>query len=247
MIIQLTDTHLLADPRQLFKGINPYDHLARVIEQIRGLAPQLVLVTGDLVHDDSAQGYRNLLGLLQTLPCPVRCLPGNHDAVPLMQSILATDQVNCQSLIEYGDWLCVLLDSSQPGQVGGRLGAERLHDLERVLNNHPGRDVIVAMHHPLLPCGSRWLDQQRVADAAAVWPLLLNAPCRVRAVVSGHIHQEFATEHLGIAVYGTPATAVQFRVHSADYALDDGLPAYRWLRPGPGGRLTSGIVRLNQF
>ena len=45
-------------------------------------------------------------------------------------------------------------------------------------------------------------------------------------------------------VYTTPATCFQFRSNSADFALGDQPPGYRWIELHPEGKLTTGCVFL---
>lgn len=74
-IIQVSDLHLSGE-FPLF--LHNWRALAR---RIRGLAPDLVLATGDLAlaEPDRADDLRFARAELDALGCPVRVLPGNHD------------------------------------------------------------------------------------------------------------------------------------------------------------------------
>ena len=58
-ILQLTDTHLFADPGGRLLGQNTRHTLELALDLATGTSDgfDLVLLTGDLVHDESWEGY----------------------------------------------------------------------------------------------------------------------------------------------------------------------------------------------
>ena len=80
-VLQITDTHLFADSQGCLLGLNTEQSLQAVISQIRAHrhATDLILATGDLVHDGTAAAYRRIFSHLGSFDQPVYCLPGNHD------------------------------------------------------------------------------------------------------------------------------------------------------------------------
>ena len=61
-ILQFTDCHIFSTAEGRFEGVDTAASLARVIDRINGSeSPDLVLVTGDLVHDGGATAYERLL------------------------------------------------------------------------------------------------------------------------------------------------------------------------------------------
>jgi Icc protein len=74
-LLQLSDPHLLADPMALCRGRLPWLQLGEALRQARlsvggtwGPA-DLLLISGDLCHDDSWLGYAVLRDLLSASPC----------------------------------------------------------------------------------------------------------------------------------------------------------------------------------
>src|SRR3569833_4690610 len=122
---QLTDTHLAADPAAALMGVNVLDSLRCVVSaaQADRPLPDLVVVTCDLVHDESVEGYRLLADTLRELPAPVYCLPGNHDAPARMREALTGEAVRYARLWLGSRWQVILLDSAEAGQASGRLSA----------------------------------------------------------------------------------------------------------------------------
>ena len=78
--------------------------------------PDLILATGDLVHEPTAEGYNKLLGVLQSAAAPVFCLPGNHDRPAMMDEMLNTDSIQTCKSVRCGEWEFILLDSVLEGE-----------------------------------------------------------------------------------------------------------------------------------
>ncbi|HHH44389.1 MAG TPA: phosphodiesterase, partial [Gammaproteobacteria bacterium] len=79
-VVQVTDTHLYADPDGCLLGLNTRYCLAQVIDLVRSeRSPDLLVVSGDLTHDGSPQAYRHVQEAFRRIGAPVWCLPGNHD------------------------------------------------------------------------------------------------------------------------------------------------------------------------
>ncbi|MCE6984277.1 phosphodiesterase, partial [Pseudomonas frederiksbergensis] len=75
-LVQLTDSHLFADPQGTLLGMNTRDSLQRVIERVRAEQPRidLVLATGDLSQDGSLASYASFRDLTASLKAPARWL-----------------------------------------------------------------------------------------------------------------------------------------------------------------------------
>ncbi|HEY9846754.1 MAG TPA: metallophosphoesterase, partial [Candidatus Caenarcaniphilales bacterium] len=90
VIAQLSDLHLFAEVEQQLMGVVTFDALQAVLEHLQALQPQpdILLLTGDLSHDETQASYECLQDLLALLKIPVYWLAGNHDSLPLMQQVL---------------------------------------------------------------------------------------------------------------------------------------------------------------
>ncbi|MEW7975911.1 MAG: hypothetical protein AB2814_00155 [Candidatus Sedimenticola endophacoides] len=66
----------------------------------------------------------------------------------------------------------------------------------------------------------------------------------VRAILWGHIHQQFEGWRSAVRMMGCPSTCIQFAPGKADFALDDLPPGYRWLELRPDCGIDSAVVRL---
>ena len=81
LIAQISDTHIRPKGVLAMGRVDTAGHLARAVAHIMALrpAPDVVLVTGDLVDAGMAEEYAHLRELLAPLPMPVHLIPGNHD------------------------------------------------------------------------------------------------------------------------------------------------------------------------
>lgn len=239
-LIQLTDLHLQADPQAKLRGVCCQQSLDDVLDHLQRHHSDfdLMVLTGDLTHDELPQTYHRLRELLHDWLDRIVLIPGNHDSRaaiklafsgivgPALQSRTA-ESVNAESINferQLGDWLLVGLDTLQPGSTAGRLGSSQIEWLDQRLAQHGERPSLVFLHHPAVSVQCRWLDAIGLEDADQLLQVLDQRP-HVRAVVSGHIHQDFRTERGPIEHLATPATAVQF-VPETDK------PEYEALPPG---------------
>ncbi len=244
-LLQFTDTHLLADRQGRLLGLNTHESLKCVLDLSRKnhRQPDLVLVTGDLVHDGSDSGYAHLQEYFQAFDAPVLLLAGNHDEGRQLREATTGGPARLAKQIERGGWQIVLLDSSIAGSDGGRLADSELALLDRLLSESPALPALVCLHHQPVPMGSRWLDTMVLENAGEFFAILDRHP-RVCGVLWGHVHQEYDDTRNGVRMLATPSTCFQFKPHSAEFALDAMPPGYRWLDLYPDGRIDSGVCRL---
>jgi Icc protein len=247
-VVQLSDTHLFADPSRCLAGLNTQMSFRQTLELLksRHWPADLVLATGDLVHDGSPSGYARLRSQLAALEVPVYCIPGNHDESEQLRRGVNRGPVRWVPYARHGAWAFVFLDSTVPGSDGGHLSRAELARLERALDRHPDLQVLVALHHQPVPIGSDWLDTMAVDNRAALFRILDRAT-QVRGVVWGHVHQGFEQQRNGVRLLGAPSTCVQFRPGAATFALDHATPGYRWLELHPDGRIETGVERLETY
>lgn len=244
MIAQITDCHLLAEAGERLHGLDPDESLARVLEVVRASSPEVVVASGDLTETGAPDAYRRLKVLLQTLDCPVACLPGNHDDVGAMRRHLLGDGIEMPGSLAVGEWRLYLLDDTVPGRPEGRLGASRLAELEWHLHGQRGRKKGVFVHHQPVATDSPWIDDMGLTDGDSLMELL-GRDGDVALVAFGHIHHAFTARRNGIRLYGTPATSFQARPAKPRFELDTANgPGFRWFRLFPEGTLETGVTRV---
>lgn len=246
-LVQITDCHLGEQAGTRLLNVDTDRSLAAVLALVKRQQPHIdaLLMTGDLSDSGSVAAYRRVLAATADLAATVRWLPGNHDSAATMQQVLGDDPRLQRDLL-LGDWQIIALDSAVPGKVGGHLGAAELAGLRECLRREPRRHALICVHHPPLPVGCEWIDDQMIANAAEFWREI--APfTQVRVVLSGHVHQEFEARRGDIRVLATPSTCVQFTPRSAGFSVDTVAPGYRWFDLHADGRIDTGVERLRDY
>ena len=248
-IVQITDPHLFQDTNGELLGINTQASFSQVLSEIQQQQYDydLVLATGDLVQDNSDEGYLRFRQEVKALNNKmVFWIPGNHDFQPKMFEILKEETVSAKKHILLGDkWQILLLDSQVQGVPHGQLEAEELDWLKLKLQEYPERYSLVVLHHHLLSTGSAWLDQHNLRNANELAEVL--APFKnVKALLYGHIHQQVDSEWLGYQVMATPSTCIQFKADSNTFALDVAQPGWREIDLHADGHIETRVKRIQQ-
>lgn len=235
-ILHLTDTHIANEVAYALKGVAVRESLKAVLAHARRQDYDLWLATGDLAHDGSTAAYRWLAEALDAPP-RLACLAGNHDDVQHLATALPMPKS-----LEMDGWRIVLLHTGVPGEDGGHLSESELSFLEETLSAVT-QPTLIALHHPPVALGSRWLDAIGLSNAGEFWRLV-ERHHGVRAVLFGHAHQAYDAHRGAVRLLGTPSTCVQFLPHADAFALDARPPGYRTLRLSPDGRLDTAVHYL---
>ena len=240
-LVQLTDTHIAADPGELLADVNTTDTLLDVINAVnrRGNL-DLALLTGDLASDPSAEVYEKLAGILRRLELPVYCLAGNHDDPGLMERLLNSGNASTANFLTGGGWSIILLNTHKPGTDGGCLSATELSRLDAALERSRGRHVLVCLHHHPVSIRSPWMDSMALENSEALFRAL-DRYDNVRGVLWGHIHQEFSVTRNGVMLLGSPSTCVQFLPRAERAGVDDKPAGYRILTLAADGAIRTRV------
>lgn len=225
-ILHLSDLHIVAAPKLVGGRVDTRAALARAVDRIVAILPQiapvdLLLITGDLTDDGLPADYDTLKALLAPLTLPLAVIPGNHDAREHLRAAFATtpgmpDAGPVQWCRDLGDIRLIGLDTLTEGQSGGRLGPDALNWLAEQLAKAPERPAMVALHHPPFATGIGFMDGIGLSDAAEFAQVLAGHRAEIR-MVCGHVHR-YITGMVG----GHVAVLCPSPAHSiaADYRRD---------------------------
>jgi Icc protein len=247
-VVQISDTHLFADPEGELLEVRTRTGTEAVINHIRAevAAFDLMVISGDLVHEEG-EAYQQILELLGDWLPLCRVIPGNHDkrksmgdAFPEPPSPLEGRVIFEQKL---GDWQLIGLDTLKAGHVEGEIDQPQWEWLKGLLAESADHPTAIFMHHPAVLIGSGWLDQLGLLESDRFQQLVKDSP-QVKLVSAGHVHQE-SSGMIGHAVACTlPAASIQFAVGTDEFALGTESPGYRIIDLAEDGSFTTQVVRV---
>jgi len=158
----------------------------RMIHELNELAPDIVVVTGDLTNEGFRQEYLTAQSYLDGLECErVLVIPGNHDSRNVgylhFQELFGPLFQN----MEWEGIFIMGMDSSEPDLDSGQIGREKYGRIVEYFHSAPGFKIF-ALHHHLLPVPGTGRERNIVFDAGDVLELLIYAD--VDLVLTGHKH-----------------------------------------------------------
>lgn len=245
-LVQITDTHLFSDRERALLGVNTLDSFTAVVEDITASKRHYdaLLMTGDVSQDHTDASYTLFEQGIAPLQKPCFWLPGNHDYQPNMYSVYPSPQIQEDTHLLVGKhWQIILLDSQVEGSPHGVLSAQQLQYLSQKLADYPERFSLILLHHHPLLVGSAWLDQHCLHNSEAFWQVL-QPHSNVKAVLCGHVHQDFHQHYQGVEVLTSPSTCIQFKPQSHEFALDTVSPGWRSLTLKANGQIETQVYRL---
>lgn len=245
IIIQITDSHLMDQPEASFVKINPEMSFHAVIKDIVTRFPHIdaIVHTGDVAQVATSATYARYQAYMQSLGIPFYQVPGNHDDVNCFP-FAAPDPM--PAVLDFSPWRIILLNSTVQGRIDGWISSEQLQLLDQQLTQCPEQPVLLACHHHPLEMQSHWIDQHKLKNTPQFTEVLAKHQ-QVKAVICGHVHQDSLNLWQHIQFLSTPATSVQFKPKSHDFALDAQAPGYRCLYLKANGEFTTEVHRLNNF
>lgn len=218
-IAQVTDLHLSQEfPLFLLN----WEILA---ERLRELAPDLVLMTGDvgLSDPDREQDLAFARGRLDALGLPWLAIPGNHDigetprpGYASLEHPTVTSERRQRFVRHFGEdgwtrslegWLLLGLNAQLLGS-GLPDEAEHRRWIEDSLAAHSGDAVLVASHKTLFSTDAG-ADEPgwSIPQVESRWLEGLLGRFRTKVLISGHLHREKRYTHAGIDCIWGPSTA----------------------------------------
>jgi 3',5'-cyclic-AMP phosphodiesterase len=213
----------------------------RLLAQIPAIGPlDGILVTGDISDDGSAASYDLAQRELARFGLPVYAVPGNHDSRNAFRAAFR-EQAWMPSaglldwLVDLPDTRLIGLDTLVEGQGVGRVQPESLAFLSYALKSAGTRAIVVALHHPPLRTGIRFMDTiglENAEDLAATIP----AACRSVLFVAGHVHGVYMGQLGGHRVVTAPSLCSAFaldRRADAPVGFLSGPTGYALLDTGP--------------
>jgi Icc protein len=230
LIAQLSDPHFVPKDMRLFGRLDTAGYLERAVAHLNALAPDGVLITGDLTNDGDEAVYAEAAAIVERLRAPFFVLTGNHDDRELMRQRFGAGYLPdsgplCYAIDRFAVRL-IALDTLVPGETWGRLGPGQLAWLDARLAETPGKPTMVALHHPPFRTGIGHLDWSMLRDADAL-ASVIGRHRQVERVVCGHVHRPIQRRFAGTLAQTAPSCA-----HQAELILGDA-PHAGWICEPP--------------
>jgi 3',5'-cyclic-AMP phosphodiesterase len=193
------------------EGLFRPELLTAAVEETNELAPDLVVVAGDLTMEGYRGEFERCRRFLDELACPhVVVAMGNHDARNVgyrhFEDVFgARDSV---TIVPFGEGRAkvVAIDSTKPDLDEGEIGREHYGWLDAELRGWTDGPRIVVIHHHLLAVPGTGRDVNNLRDAGDVMAILRELA--VDLVLSGHRHVPYVWSISGVRVVhsGTVST-----------------------------------------
>jgi 3',5'-cyclic-AMP phosphodiesterase len=217
IIAQISDTHVELDTPDAVRRIGDF---ARTIADINGLdpAPDVIVHTGDIVHNGRADEYAAAIAVLAKARAPVYVLPGNKDdranlrAAFCAQSYLASGSDFIDYAVEDFPVRLIALDTLSPGQGRGDFRREQADHLVELLATDSPKPIAVFTHHPPfeVTVGPDRFHFEAAESMARLRDGLMRCE-QIAGVFSGHVHRAAAGEIGRIPASVVPCIATTLR------------------------------------
>lgn len=234
LLLQFTDIHLSATGA-LRNGTRPGENFEAALAHLgrSGIAPDVIVCTGDLTDDGDGERYEELRVRIRPLAeasgAAVVFLPGNHDERTAFRRHLLDEDDATDGPINQVVWregLRILaLDSSVPGAEHGELTPETLAFARAALADAAPDGTVVALHHPPIPSPIESMTAIALRQPEQLAAALAGSD--VRLILAGHNHHAAAGSLAGVPVWVSPALAYRADISSTTE-----------FRPQPGSAVT---------
>ncbi|KJS44704.1 MAG: serine/threonine protein phosphatase [Roseovarius sp. BRH_c41] len=195
--LHLSDLHVVPEGQLVSSQLDTARLLRLAIDtlttRLDAIGPvDAVLVTGDISDDGSTESYEIARRDLMRLGHRLLVVPGNHDGRETFRAAFSDlPEMRPTGLIDWiadiGDTRVIGLDTLIEGKGGGVLRDESLALLSEALSTAGGRQTLVALHHPPLQTGLRFMDAIGLENPNALRIVLDQHDAPVR-VLAGHVH-----------------------------------------------------------
>jgi 3',5'-cyclic AMP phosphodiesterase CpdA len=217
LIAHISDLHILKNPDPAAAPLlDNASRLRKTIEALCSLhpAPDVVVITGDISHEGTADDYSFCRSLLEELPCPYLLIPGNHDDRVLMREVFPVDRAGSDPNFYHfvHDSLPVRIigiDTLKPGMVTGEICVARREWIGKALRQSE-KPVAILMHHPPYPFGLIDNPEMQCSIGTSEFDEMIRKSGNVEAILCGHLHVMTSATWAGVTALSAPSVAPAF-------------------------------------
>ena len=217
IVAQISDTHIALEAPDADQRIRDF---ALTIADINALdpAPDVIVHTGDIVHNGRRDEYAQAVAILAKACAPVYVLAGNKDNRTNLREAfsargyLAPDSDFIDYAIEEYPVRLIALDTVSSGSNKGDFCPERVRRLTDLIDAETSKPIAVFTHHPPfeVTVGPDPINFE-TPEIMSRLRRALQHPGRVVAVFSGHVHRAAEGNVGGIPAIVAPCIATTLR------------------------------------
>ncbi|MBP2307116.1 phosphodiesterase [Azospirillum melinis] len=257
LIAHLSDPHIR--PRgELYQGLVDSNAMFdAAVHHLNALdpAPDLVIVTGDIVDRGTAAEYEQARTALRSIRQPVLLLPGNHDDRDAFRTAFADHSYLPSTgplhfaVGDKGPLRILGLDVTIPGEHHGDATKEACAWLAARLSEEPERPTLVMLHQPPLESGIACIDAYNCRNGKGLAAVLAAHP-QVERLLCGHVHRFMLARFAGTVLVTAPSTTTAIALRLAPDAAPASYvepPAFLLHRWQEGAGLVTHLVPVGNF
>jgi 3',5'-cyclic AMP phosphodiesterase CpdA len=224
IVAQISDTHIALDTPDSDQRIGDFE---RTIADINALdpAPDVIVHTGDIVHNGRADEYAKAAEIFAAARAPVYVLPGNKDNRENLYAAFSAHKYLTPGapFIDYAieDYPIRLigLDTLSEGNNKGDFGRERIERMMKLIGADSKKPVAIFLHHPPfeVPVGPDPLNFV-TAEAMAELRAALQRSGRIAGIFCGHVHR-LTEGHVG-KIPATVVTSIATTLRKGSYPAE---------------------------
>ena len=206
----LSDTHVCkkyeGSLEPLFSRCkSPAENTAACFRRLAEEQVDFVLITGDLIHEGTAEDYAYLREIAEEnlAGIPVVYVLGNHDRKQAFAEGMgiSLDQGTLHYVKEFSELRVIVLDSGVDGKESGAISKEQEQWLAQVLAEQTEKTTVLAFHHPIA-----WEnDSLAMTVSESFRELVKNS--QVAGIFCGHTHSNSLDYWEGIPQYTADSMA----------------------------------------
>jgi 3',5'-cyclic AMP phosphodiesterase CpdA len=244
IIAQISDTHIALDTPDAEQRIRDFESTIADVNALNP-APDVILHTGDIVHNGRTEEYAEAVRILAKANAPVYVIPGNKDdranlrAAFLPHGYLKPGADFIEYSVEDHPVKLIAVDTLNTSSNKGDFCSVRAKRLIDLIDAEFKKPIAVFAHHPPfeVPVGPNPLNFE-TPDMMARLREALQRSGRVVGVFSGHVHRA-AEGHVGsipaivVPCIATPLRKGEYPAHMKQR------PVYYIHRFDPNGGFTT--------
>jgi Icc protein len=235
IIVQISDTHIDLNISEGETRLLEFERCVTAINRLEP-TPDVVIHTGDIVHNATAEEYEASRRILETLRCPFHVAVGNRDDRTALreyfpeESYLLPDASFVQYAIDAYPVRLIVLDTQCDANKHGDFCEVRADNLRAALAEDTEKPTLIFMHHP--PFEVRESDfpiQFASWDSVERLERVLEGKRHVSKIFCGHTHRDASGTIAALPTSSIPSLVVDVRMGRYPPELQSA-PIYKVIR-----------------